>query len=175
MEQVPRSPQRDPNTRELLTTIHTTPPALYDEVIRVLQQRLLISMEDWERLEAVWGDDIWDNLLLMAKAEKSSRCGCSSGTYIGYAKATEEWWSPSTACSRKRGLCDRPVYFVSSNTHALTNLLGGSILRAAQHIEEFIRNSNDPELMAEYDKLVKEQVRSNMENMLYYASRRFFN
>ena len=29
--------------------------------------------------------------------------------------------------------------------------------------------------MAEYTKLVKKQVRAPMENMLYYASRRFFN
>ena len=165
----------DPNTLELLSTVHTTPPALHDEVMRVLQNRLLISMEDWGRLQAVWGDDIWDNLLLMAKASKNFTVRMLSGTYIGYAKATEEWWEPINHLLETHGLCDRPVYFVSSNTHSIVNLLSGTIPRSRAGIEEFIRRSNDAELMAEYTKLVKKQVRAPIENMLYYASRRFFN
>src|SRR5207253_2330337 len=43
----------DPNTRELLTSIHGTPPALYEEVVRVLLNRLLISYEDWQRLKYI--------------------------------------------------------------------------------------------------------------------------
>src|SRR5260370_1584305 len=56
----------DANTRELLTMIHTTPPALIPEVVRVLQSRLLVTMEDWLRIEAVWENNFWDNLLMMA-------------------------------------------------------------------------------------------------------------
>jgi hypothetical protein len=96
------------------------------------------------------------------------------GTYVGYAKATEQWWTPVERLLESSGLTDRPVYFVSSNTHALTNLLGGSILRARQHLESFITGSNDPELTTEYNKLLRGEVRSSMENMLYYASRRFY-
>lgn len=164
----------DPNTRELLETIHTTPPALYHEVVRVLQQRLLISMEDWVRLEAVWGDKMWDNLLLMAEGEKSFTVRMLGGSYIGYAKATEEWWSPVDHLLETHNLRDRPVYFVSSNTHAITNLLGGNVLRMREEIEEYIRRSKDPELIAEYDKLVRGEVRASLENMLYYASRRYY-
>jgi len=63
---------------------------------------------------------------------------------------------------------------VSSNTHALVNLLGGSILRVRPLIEDFIRKSDEPELLVEYNKLVKGEVRANIENMLYYASRQFY-
>jgi hypothetical protein len=165
----------DPNTTELLTAMDTTQPALHNEVVRVLQNRLLIPMQDWERLEAVWGDQIWENLLLMARSEKSFTLRMLGGSYVGYAKATQEWWTPVNHVLEERDLWNRPVYFVSSNTHALTNLLGGSISRARADIEEFIRNSNDPELTTEYNKLVKGEVRASIENMLYYASRRFFN
>jgi hypothetical protein len=164
----------DPNTLELLSTIETMSPALYSEVVRVLQSRLLITLEDWGRLEAVWGAGTWDNLRLMSKAEKSFTIRMLGGTYIGYAKATEEWWAPINRVLDSRDLCDRPVYFVSSNTHALTNLVSGTIPRAREAIEGFIRNSDDPELLIEYNKLLKKQVRAPMENMLYYASRRFF-
>jgi hypothetical protein len=164
----------DPNTRDLLATIHTTPPALLNEVTRVIQSRLLIGADDWGRLLAIWGEQLWDNLKMMAEAEKSFTLRMLGGTYIGYAKATEQWWAPVERLLESSGLADRPVYFVSSNTHALINLLGGSILRARTHIEDFIVNSNDPELTIEYNKLQKGEVRSSIENMLYYASRRFY-
>jgi hypothetical protein len=165
----------DPNTRELLANMHSTPPALINEVSRVIQSRLLITMEDWERMEAVWNNNFWDNLLLMAEDEKSFTVRMLGGSYVGYAKATEEWWAPINRLLEERDLCDRPVYFVSSNTHAIANLLGGTILRSRSQIEEFILNSNDPELLVEYNKLVKGEVRAPIENMLYYASRRYFN
>ncbi len=164
----------EPNTRELLTTMHTTPPALFDEVMKVLQHRLLINNEEWQRMEAIWEERLWDNLLLMAEHEKSFTVRMLGGSYIGYAKATEEWWTPMRRVLEERDLCDRPVYFVSSNTHALTNLVSGSVLRARHNIESFIRASDDPELTDEYDKLLRGEVRSNLENLLYYVSRRFY-
>ena len=41
-------------------------------------------------------------------------------------------------------------------------------------IERFIRTSNDPELVAEYEKVQKGQVRASLENLLYYTARRFY-
>ena len=49
---------------------------------------------------------------------------------------------------------------VSSNTHAIANLLGGTILRARSDIQKFIRASNDPELLVEYNKLVSGEVQA---------------
>jgi hypothetical protein len=164
----------DANTRELLSAMHNTSPALYDEVIKVLHQRLLISAENWERIEAIWGDEIWDRLLFMAEHEKSFTVQMLGGSYIGYAKATAQWWTPVNQLLEARNLLDRPVYFVSSNIHAIANLLGGSVLRSRTAIESFIRSSKDVELTSEYEKLNNGQARASLENLLYYASRRFY-
>lgn len=166
--------REDANTGELLTTIHTTPPALYEEVVRVLESRLSISADDWKRLAVIWDGNVWDNLRAMWEDEKSFSVRMLGGTYVGYAKATQEWWSPIDRLLEKRDLCDRPVYFVSSNTHAITNLLGGSILRERHNIEKYIRGMKDSEVKSEYDKMMRGEVRSNLENLLYYASRRYY-
>lgn len=166
--------EKEQNTRELLSAMHSTPPALYEEVMKVLQQRLLVSADDWQRLMEVWEDHVWDNLLLMLEQEKSFTVRMLGGSYIEYAKATQQWWSPVNCLLETRDLCDRPVYFVSSNTHALVNLLGGSLLRARPLIERFIRTSNDPELTSEYEKVMKGEVKTGLENLLYYTARRFY-
>ena len=164
----------EPNTREFLSAMHDTPPALYDEVMKVLHGRLFMSAENWQRLEAIWRDQIWDNLILMAEQQKSLTVQMLGGSYIGYAKATLEWWAPINRFLEEHNLLERPVYFVSSNVHALVNLLGGTIHRARPLIEEYIRNSKDPELVSEYDKYARGESGASLENLLYYASRHFY-
>lgn len=174
----------EPNTREFLSAMHDTPPALYDEIMKVLHGRLFMSAENWQRLEAIWRDHIWDNLILMAEREKSLTVQMLGGSYIGYAKATLEWWQPINTFLKEHDLLDRPVYFVSSNVHALVNLLGPTIHRARPLIEEYIRNSKDAEILSEYDKfrqggsprprISNEETDASFENLLYYAARRFY-
>ncbi len=164
----------EPNTRELLLAMHTAPPALFDEVVKVLQQRLSVSPDSWERLEAIWDEKVWTNLLLMLDNEKSFTVRMLGGSYIRYAQATEQWWERVRAVFEEKDLCDRPVYFVSSNIHAIVNLLSGSVLRSGPDIEQFISRSNDPEVLAEYRKIKSGEIRAGLENMLYYVSRRYY-
>jgi hypothetical protein len=164
----------DANTRDLLSAIGSTTPALFEEVEKVLQQRLHVTHDDWERLQEVWDEKLWDNLLLMLDGEKGFTVRMLGGSYIEYAKATQQWWSPVNRLLESHDLTDRPIYFVSSNTHALVNLLGGSILRARPEIEAYLSRSTDPELKSEYEKYRHGDVRSSLENLLYYASRRFY-
>jgi hypothetical protein len=165
---------QDTNTGEFLKSIESTPPALMNEVTKVIETRLSILADDWQRLEVLWNGQVWERLRAMWEHEKSFTVRMLGGTYIGYAKATQEWWTPIDRLLEKRDLCDRPVYFISSNTHAITNLVGGSILRERENIEKYIRNMRDHEIKSEYEKLVRGEVRSSLENLLYYASRRYY-
>ena len=75
---------------------------------------------------------------------------------------------------QREGVGDRPVYFVSSNTHSLVNLLSGSARRHQGEIVEFIERSNNLELVPELRKLRQGQSRGNWDNFLYYAARSYY-
>ena len=47
---------------------------------------------------------------------------------------------------QREGLNERPVYFVSSNTHSLVNLLSGSARRHQKEIVEFTAEDSEAEL-----------------------------
>src|SRR5260370_21277859 len=96
------------------------------------------------------------------------------GTQIGYIKATRRWWQPIEDLMEREGVPDRPVYFVSSNTHSLVNLLSGSARRHQHEIVEFIERSNNLELVPELRKLRQGQSRGNWDNFLYYAARSYY-
>ena len=57
------------------------------------------------------------------------------GSAVGYARMTRRWWTPVQRDARRAGSRDRPLYFVSSNTHSLANLLSGS---AREHEDEVV-------------------------------------
>jgi len=136
-------------------------------------QRLGISEDDSIRLVEIWGD-LLPPLRRIKAEEKDFTVRMLGGTAIGYIKATRRWWAPIEALIEREGVADRPVYFVSSNTHSLVNLLSGSARRHQEQIVSFIEGSNNLELIPEVRKLRQGQSRGNWDNFLYYAARSYY-
>src|SRR5256884_9676030 len=136
-------------------------------------QRLGISEDDALRLVEIWGD-LLQPLCRIRAEEKDFRVRMLGGTQIGYIKATRRWWQPIESLMQREGVRERPVYFVSSNTHSLVNLLSGSARRHQQDIVDYIERSNNLELVPELRKLRQGQSRGNWDNFLYYAARSYY-
>src|SRR2546428_11062657 len=74
----------------------------------------------------------------------------------------------------REGVSARPVYFTSSSTHSVVNLLSGSARRHQEEIVDFIERSKSLELVPELRKLRQGQSRGNWDNFLYYAARSYY-
>jgi len=81
--------------------------------------------DDWVQLAEVWGADFASRLQRIVERRLSLRIRMLGGTQVGYARATRRWWQQVTGMMRSESLLDRPVYFVSSNSHSLANLVTG--------------------------------------------------
>ncbi|HEY9286504.1 MAG TPA: hypothetical protein VIT43_00615, partial [Candidatus Dormibacteraeota bacterium] len=136
-------------------------------------QRLGISEDDSIRLVEIWGD-LLPPLQQIKAEEKDFTVRMLGGTSIGYIKATRRWWAPIEEVIEREGVADRPVYFVSSNTHSLVNLVSGSARRHQEQIVGYIEGSNNLELIPELRKLRQGQTRGNWDNFLYYAARSYY-
>ena len=139
-----------------------------------LAARLGISEPDWMRLLEIWGERLVDHMERIKAEEKNFTIRMLGGTEVGYVKATRRWWQPIQAVLEQEAVGDRPVYFVSSNTHSFVNLLSGAARRHQQEIIEFIEETNNLELLPELRKLRQGQTRGNWDNFLYYAARVFY-
>jgi len=144
-----------------------------DEPLRkALRQALELSDQDLARLEAAWGERFVPTLLAMARRRKRFAVRLLSGSYVDYRRATRHWWQHITE-TIPTPLSQRPVYFVSSNTHSLVNLLTGCALRREEELLQFIEESGDPALQAEYRAIQEEEVPSSRENFLYYVMKKY--
>ena len=161
----------DPTTMQLLETHMDRSSPVFTEISKVLRERLQIAVDDWERLEVIWGDRLWTNLLKIGKQRKSFSLRFLGGSHVGYVRATRQWWAPVEQLLNTLDLQDRPVYFVSSNTHSMVNLMSGSILRRDAELTKFALSGQDPYLADECHKLQQGIVPGNWQNFLYFAAR----
>lgn len=161
----------DPTTMQLLETHVDRKSPVYSEISKVLRERLFIAPDDWQRLEVIWGDRLWDNLHMIGQQRKSFALRMLGGSHVGYVRATRKWWEPVNSLLDRLELQNRPVYFVSSNTHSLVNLLSGSIPRREDELVHFSLSGQDSYLADECQKLRAGWVPGNWQNFLYYAAR----
>src|SRR5438445_479737 len=78
---------------------------------------------DWERLRQAWGDDFDANLAAIKRDECRIVIRLIGGSHLGYARNASRWWQPIESAMDEMGLREAPIYFVSSNTHSLVNVL----------------------------------------------------
>ena len=114
-----------------------------------------------------------ERLLLIGQWKKRFAVRMLGGSLMDYERATLRWWWRIERELEPLRFNERPVYFVSSNTHSLVNLLSGFALRHSHELLDFIRAREHGGLLAEYEKIVAEQVPSSIENFLYYVQKKY--
>jgi hypothetical protein len=132
---------------------------------------LEISMEDVDRLCAIWDKDTGYHLRRIAEQERNLRVLLLSGSFSDYRRATYSWWSNIERAAPD--LTSRPVYFVSSNVHSLVNLLSGFALHHEESLVDYLKEPGNQGLLNEWRDIQSERVPSSKENFLYYVYRKF--
>lgn len=163
----------DPTTMQLLESRVDRSSPVYAEITKVVRERLHVTIEDWRRLEVIWGDSVWTNMLAIGKERKNFTLRMLGGSHVGFVRSTRKWWAPVSKLLDDMRLGRRPVYFVSSNTHSLANLLSGTALRREDELTRFATAGADSFLAEEYKKLKGGSAPGNWQNFLYYAAREY--
>jgi hypothetical protein len=137
-------------------------PLAYDELASALK----MTVEDLQRLYAIWGDNFIPKLKRIRETTIQFWVRLLSGSLSEYRRATHAWWQHiETLCPL---VLDRPIYFVSSNTHSLVNLISGFALRQKGELVKYLEDSNDSDLLREWDEIQTQLVPSSQENFFYY-------
>jgi hypothetical protein len=120
-----------------------------------------------EQLRQALGAAWEDALAAIARRPSDLRLRLLAGNYIEYQRAAHRWWSGlEPAYLREAHPRRRPVYFVSSNTHALINLLGGWARAHAEPIRAFARAENPEGLSAALERAAGDEAEHD--NLSYY-------
>ena len=127
--------------------------------------------DDWLQLYEIWGVAFGSRLAEIAGHGMALRLRMLGGTQVGYARVTRRWWQQVTGLMRSESLLDRPVYFVSSNSHSIANLLTGVAPRHADELAAAVDREGGGELREELQRFRDGTAQGNWNNFLYYAAR----
>ncbi len=150
----------------------TSPPT--ESEIDLLAGVLQVEPADMQNIANAWGEKFLPLLHHIAQGPKRMALRLVSGSQADYRRATALWWreiDQSVAPAVTLDQC--PVYFVSSNTHALPNLLTGFALRREKQLIEFIRSQGHEPLLDEYNAIINRDVNANLNNFLYYLLKKY--
>ncbi|MDE2775414.1 MAG: hypothetical protein OXI77_05690 [Chloroflexota bacterium] len=147
---------------------------LPDPDFAALAAGLRMRVADLKRLHLLWQEEFVSNLLYIRQHHKSMTLRLIAGSLSDYRRATASWWNE---LCEELAFADidpgeRPVYFVSSNTHSLINLLAGFARRFEESLIDYIEKFEEKSLLTEYED-IKESYHKSIDNFLYFVLRQY--
>ena len=133
------------------------------------------SAADWARLRGAWGAAFGERMRLIGQKRLSLRIRMLGGTHTGYARLTRRWWAPVSAKLAGAGLMERPLYFVSSNSHSLVNIVTGIARDREPELVAFVEQLDDDDILRQELTAFREgRSEGSWENFLYFVARLYF-
>ena len=133
------------------------------------------SPDDWARLRGAWGERFGERMRLIGERRLSLRVRMLGGSHTGYARLTRRWWAPVAAELAGEGLTERPLYFVSSNSHSLVNIVTGIAHDLEPELIAFVEQLPDDDILREELAAFRDgRSQGSWENFLYFVARLYF-
>jgi hypothetical protein len=152
------------------------PPPDHDPAPEECAEALGGTADDWARLRGAWGERFLPRLKLIADQRMNLRVRMLGGTQVGYARITRRWWQPVHGALAEQHLGDRPLYFVSSNTHSIVNIATGVARQREEALVTFVEEDlpEDDILRSELEAFREGRTEGSWENFLYFVARLYF-
>ena len=137
----------------------------------VLASELGGSAEDWGRLRDAWGELFGERMRQIEDQRLSLRVRMLGGTNTGYSRLTRRWWAPVSA----QLTADAPLYFVSSNTHSIVNIVTGVAHELEAELVAFVEQMEPEDILCqELNAFRQGRTEGSWENFLYFVARLYF-
>jgi hypothetical protein len=130
--------------------------------------------DDWSRVSGAWDGPLEEFLHEVRTRRLNLRIRMLGGSQVGYARVTRRWMAPIRAAMHEQGLTDRPLYFVSSNTHSLVNLLTATARSRESEIVAHIEAHGPDYLREELQRFREGRAEGSWENLLYFGARLYY-
>jgi len=133
----------------------------------------IISPEDIGRIKNIWGKDYQDFLYAIKNKSVSFGVRLLSGSYVEYSKSTSYWWKNILKNLHFLNIPRRPIYFVSSNTHSITNLLTRFAIFEENELITYLYSLGNADLVRLWEGIESGDFLANREHFLYYIAKKY--
>ncbi|MCB0059057.1 MAG: hypothetical protein KDE45_18595, partial [Caldilineaceae bacterium] len=141
------------------------------DLLAEIAEALDLTPGELAKLEQLWPGPHLVRILQKAAESRMDLKMMVLGSGLGdYRRSVQHWWGKLEDAVPGINLWERPIYFVSSNTHSIINLITGLSWELQHDILDYVRRENPEDLLAELAALPEDDA-GHLQNFLYYASR----
>lgn len=133
----------------------------------------ILSKDDVDRIKNIWNKDYLGFLKAIKYRRVDFTVHLLSGSYIEYAKATQQWWHHIDKKLHFLRLQRKSVYFISSNTHSITNLLTRFASDEKDKLIDYLYKTKNKTLIRLWKEIKSGDFLANKENFLYYIAKKY--
>ncbi len=143
------------------------------ELMEDVRAALGLSADDFAKLNQIWPREaLLKNLRLAATKRLDIHIMVLGSGLSDYRRSVQQWWHRIEDVTGTKDLhfADQPVYFVSSNTHSMVNMISGAAWELKDELIDFVLRENPEGMRQEYERLPTDDV-GPLANFLYYVLR----
>lgn len=133
----------------------------------------ILAEEDVLKIKNIWGDEYQNFLAAIKHKTIDFTVTLLSGSYVEYAKVTQHWWSHIIDKFKHLNIEKRPIYFVSSNTHSIVNLLTKYALSSQNKLIDYLYKGKDSFLINIWQDLKTGKSPYHKDYFLYYIAKKY--
>lgn len=151
----------------ILTALYIEINKLYELTVKQHKNiKHCFNSADFAKLTEVLGARL-NEFLAIIKNPTNFELRLLASSYVDYAQAVQAWWINIAGVRKYFGynLYDQPIYFVSSNSHSLINIISGFPYKNSK----LLHKDNKTRLQINKKEFLQEQV--SKQNICYYLSR----
>ena len=143
--------------------------------IEKIKNVLGIDEENFKRLERIFGENMAQKLITISKIKVDFSIKLLRGNYVDYKKAAQRWFDHILNFTKQEDFVNRPIYFVSSNTHSLVNNITGFVTNIEQGLIGFLEDKKMTTLLDYWQNIQKGDHPGSKENFLWYVLKKYEN
>ncbi|HEX8923853.1 MAG TPA: hypothetical protein VF828_03915 [Patescibacteria group bacterium] len=134
-------------------------------------RRFNITETDWLKLKNLLGRN-WAKKIISVTYPHSISLRLYGRTEPLFVENAKHWLNNLTSQTMVLGFNNQPVYFVSSNSHSLVNVIGGFVSNRQNYIFDYVTREL-PLLYQQWFSYKKDKNISEVNDFLYYISSHF--
>ncbi len=146
---------------------------LSDSRLNKIRTALGLSDDDFRMLQRAWQDEFFGAMRSLATEPADLQLNLLAGSASDYRQAVQAWWRSVIKVAEIGPINQRPIYFVSSNPHALPNLLNGYAEHQKAQVLTFLQERNPDNLWPVWQQLEEAGSAAAQQNLLYFLQRSF--
>lgn len=133
----------------------------------------ILTQDDIVRFQTILGENYKSFFQKVAQRTIDITLTLLSGSYVEYMRSTQYWWNHVADSIKDLQVNKRPIYFVSSNMHSLSNVITKTAVNHQEEIISYLHSNGQEQLLAIWQDICSGKSKDNAEFFLHYAAKKF--